>query len=292
MHERSAAWEGLSPAEHELQYNPQRAFPDYANVRTRLAPHNDAARRALGNPEEVAFGPDPLHRLDVFRAEGPGPHPVHVFYHGGYWRAQDKANFAFVAGMLVPRGVTTVIANYELCPAATLDGVTRSALNGFRWVAENAETIGGDPARITLSGHSAGAHIGASILADQDVAESGARLAGVVLTSGIFDPRPARFTSVNDQLKLTEEVAANNDVERRPPRQSASVCLLAGARETTHWIDQSFRYYHHLRSHGIESEMHLLPGHDHFDILEDYLQPAGTTLEVILRQCGLSGGRP
>lgn len=281
-------WGELSPEDHEFQYNPQKSFPNFADVRARLAPLNDEARSRLGSPREAAYGPHDLHRLDIFEAEGDGPRPVHVFYHGGYWRAQDKANFAFIAGLLVPLGITTVIVNYELCPSSTLDEVTASAIASFAWIAEHCAEFDGDPARITLSGHSAGAHLGAAIISDHGLASKGAKLAGALLTSGIFDPRPAMSTSVNEALQLTDKIAKNNDVERTSPQQMPQVCLLVGARETPHWVDQSFRYYHTLRRHGMTPELHLLPGHDHFDILEDYLRPAGMTLSVILRHCGVT----
>lgn len=287
MSENKPACAGLSPEEHEIQYNPQAAFPGFAQVRARLAPLNEAARAKLGPPEEVAFGPHPLHRLDVFRAEGDGPRPVHVFYHGGYWRAQDKANFAFIAGVLVPLGITTVIANYELCPDSSLDGVTTSAIAGFSWLADHINEIGGDPERVTLSGHSAGAHLGAAILSHDGLAAKSVRLRGVLLTSGLFDPRPAMSTSVNAQLGLTEEIAARNDFQARRPRQSPQVCLMVGAQETPHWVEQTFRYYRMLRSEGFIPELHLLAGRDHFNILEDYLEADGITRDVILRQSGL-----
>ena len=287
MSANQSPWAGLAPDEHEIQYNPQAAFPRFADVRARLAPLNDAARAMLGAPEEVAFGPHPLHRVDVFRAQGDGPRPVHVFYHGGYWRAQDKANFAFIAGALVPLGITTILANYELCPGSSLDGVTASAIAGFGWVADHLGGIGGDPERVTLSGHSAGAHLGAAILANEWIAAKPVRLRGAVLTSGIFDPRPAMGTSVNAQLGLTEDIAARNNLQARPPRQTPEICLLVGARETPHWVEQTFRYYRMLRREGIEPELHLLAGRDHFDIIEDYLDPDGITRDVILRQSGL-----
>lgn len=284
MKNGNPAWAELTREEHEYQYNPQAAFPHFAEVRARLAPHNQAARAALGAPLEVAYGDHPLHRLDIFRADGPEPRPVHVFYHGGYWRAQDKQNFAFVAGALVPLGITTVVVNYELCPGSDLRAVTRSAVNSFRWICSNIGEHGGNAERLTLSGHSAGAHLGAAILADT---KRPMRVAGAVLTSGIFDPRPAIGTTVNAELRLTEDIAAATDMERRPPSGDAEVSLQVGALETPHWVDQTYRYYAMLRQRGMTPELHVLPRHDHFDILEDYLVPTGMTVTTIRRHCGV-----
>src|SRR5918998_283535 len=125
MTETPRLWAMLTAEEHEFQYNPQKAFPNFAEFRKPREPANAAALETLNSDLDVPYGGNALHRLDVFPAnsENGRQSPVHVFFHGGYWRAQDKANFTFVAGMLVPGGITTVVANYELCPNSTPDGV-------------------------------------------------------------------------------------------------------------------------------------------------------------------------
>lgn len=278
-------WSNLTPEEHEFQYNPQRAFPDFGEARARRDPVNEAALRDLTSSADVAFGDHELHRLDIYPAAEVDA-PVHVFIHGGYWRAQDKRNFAFVAGALVPLGITTIIVNYELCPASTLDGVVASAISGFDWIVGNIASHGGDPAHITLSGHSAGAHLGAAIMAHDWSSPDAMGLKGVVLTSGIYDPAPAIGTSVNRELNLTDEIAGRHNVEIRSPVLKPDVAIFAGAREPDQFVDQSFRYYHTLRRNGLEPSMHVLKGYNHFDILDEYLDPGSLTIRTILKQCG------
>jgi arylformamidase len=160
-------WDSLSPDEHEFQYNPQRAVPDFAQSRLVREPTNRLAHETLRKHGDVAYGDHPRRKLDIFcpdLARGVRT-PVHIFFHGGYWRAQDKEAFAFIATPLVAAGVTAVVANYELCPAATLDEVVDSALAVVEWVHRNIAQHQGDPARISVSGHSAGAHLCAEVLA-------------------------------------------------------------------------------------------------------------------------------
>lgn len=216
---------------------------------------------------------------------------MHVFFHGGYWRAQDKENFAFVAGTLVPLGITTVVANYELCPASTLDGVVDSAIKAHEWVCANIEAFGGAPDRVTLSGHSAGAHLGAEIIAHEWSDPATAALAGAVLTSGIFDPAPTIKTTVNAQLNLDNAIAERHNVETKVPVLSTEVAILVGAKEPWQWVDQSFRYYNALRTHGYRPALHVMPGYGHFDILDDYLDRDSLTVRTILDHCGIGGAR-
>ncbi len=277
-------WSDLSVVEHEFQYNPQKACPQFESYRQGREPANEAAAGSLDRVT-VAYGDHPLRALDIY----PAPKsfsPVHVYYHGGYWRAQDKANFAFVAGALAPLGVTSVIVNYELCPDATLDDVVDSALEAMRWVYANVSQHGGDPARITLSGHSAGAHLVAEIIAHDWEAEgfSSGTIRGATLISGIYDPTPAIWTSVNADLRLTEEIARRHNVEARRPRLTCPIALFAGGAEPWQWIDQTFRYSHCLRRYGLDPAVHVLPGINHFNILNTYLDTDGLVLRAIRSQ--------
>ncbi|CAH1653950.1 alpha/beta hydrolase [Chelatococcus asaccharovorans] len=286
-------WSSLSADEHEFQYNPQKAFPHFKDYQAARAEPNRKAREELVAHRDIAYGDHPLRKLDVYPAAGvTGAAPVHVFFHGGYWRAQDKENFAFIAGVLVPRGVTTVIVNYELCPASTLDGVVDSALAAVEWTHRSVADFGGDPDAVTLSGHSAGAHLGAEVIATDWRARGidPAFVKGAVLISGIYDPAPAIGTSVNAELNLDAAIAARHDVERRAPVIDCPVSIIAGGIEPWHWIDQSFRYAHHLHRHGRDPETHVVPGYNHFDIIGQYLDPESPVMRAVLGQT-LAGRR-
>ncbi len=279
-------WAGLSPEEHEFQYNPQAAFPNFKDAQAARAPVNAAALSKLQRHADLAYGDHPLRKLDIYPAAGDGKAPVHVFFHGGYWRAQDKQNFACVAAPLVAAGVTTVVVNYELCPGSTLDGVAASALAALGWVSREIARFGGDPGRISLSGHSAGAHLVAECLAHDWSAEGvdPGSIVGAVLISGIYDPRPVIGTSVNAEVRLTEDVARRRDVERRPVQVGCPASLFAGGLEPWHWVDQTYRYAHHLHRSGANPEVHVLPRWGHFDILNDLVEGEGPISNAILRQ--------
>ena len=282
-------WASLPEEEHEFQYNPQRAFPNFADYQAQRAPANAAARSNLTAHLDLPYGDHPLRRVDLFpAATGAGTAPVHIFFHGGYWRAQDKENFAFIAAPLVASGVTAVIANYELCPASTLDGVVDSALAAFEWICRTIADYGGDPTRISVSGHSAGAHLCAEVLAT-DWRERGidpSAIRGAVMISGIFNPAPTIRTTVNMQLNLTPEIAARHNVEFRPPRVACPTWVFAGGREPWHWIDQSYRYAHHLHRHGGDPEVHVLPGYNHFDIIQQFQDDGSPILRATLGAAG------
>ncbi len=284
-------WEGLSPQEHEFHYNPQNAFPDFAVYRARRDPANQAALAGLRRVADQSYGPHRLDTVDIYPAAQPHA-PVHLFFHGGYWRAQDKANFAFLAAPLTAAGVCTVVVNYPLCPEVTLDVVVASSLAAIAWTAREIARFGGDPERITISGHSAGAHLCSAALATDWRAHGLPTdlIKGAVLISGIFDPAPAVKTTVNAELNLTPEIIRRHDYETQPPQRICPTWIIAGGLEPWQFIDQSFRYAHHLHRHGADPGVIVSPGFNHFDIIDQYLQPGSDVMRSVMGVIG-SGAR-
>ncbi|MGH6901868.1 MAG: alpha/beta hydrolase [Geminicoccaceae bacterium] len=277
-------WRGYSADEIEIQFNPRASVPSFEADQARHAAWSAAARAELEGHLDVAYGDGPLHKVDVFPAPGVRDAPVHVYFHGGYWRAQDKANFAHVARTLVGERICTVIANYDLCPAVTLDGTVESALRALAWTWRHARDYGGDPARLTISGHSAGAHLCAMALAHDWAVWGGPAdlIKGAVPSSGIYDPEPAMHITVNAEIRLTEEIARRNNALRLAPTVRCPVELFVGGDETPEWIRQSERYAAHLRRHGLDPELRVIPGRHHFDIIDQYVDGASPIVRAIV----------
>jgi arylformamidase len=279
------SWRELDPDELERQFNPRRSVPDFEAFQTEMARLSDELRPGLGGHLDLRYGETARQKLDWFPAAGGrSGAPVHVFFHGGYWRAQDKANFSFVARHLVEEGICTVVVNYDLCPEVTLDGVVASARRALAWICRHAAEYGADPARLTLSGSSAGAHLQAMALAHDFSAEGlpADLVKGAVPISGIFDPEPARHISVNAEIRLTEEVARRNDALALAPKARCPVALFVGGDEPDLWREQTELYARHLNRHGLEPTLTVVPGAHHFSILDQYLDPESAILRAIV----------
>lgn len=283
MNRTPPLWLDLTQEEHEYQYNPQHTVPDFALYRARRDPANQAALTGLKRIADQAYGPHRLDTVDIYPAARANA-PVHLYFHGGYWRAQDKSNFAFLAAPLTAAGICTVVVNYPLCPEVTLDDVVRSARESIAWTAREIAAHGGDPGQITISGHSAGAHLCAAALATDWTAHNlpADLIKGAVLISGIYDPAPAVRTSVNTEIRLTPEIIARNDFERQPLRVKCPTWIIAGGLEPWQFIDQSFRYAHHLHREGADPGVIVSPGYNHFDIIDQYMHPDSDVMRSIM----------
>jgi len=127
-------------------------------------------------------------RLDVYSPAQGQDHPVVVWVHGGGWQRGDKSNVQTKPAALTAEGYVMVGVNYRFHPAVTYKEQAADVAKAIRWVRDHAAEYGGDPRRIFLMGHSAGAHLAALVATDGRYLErEGLKLAdlsGVILLDG------------------------------------------------------------------------------------------------------------
>jgi arylformamidase len=237
------------------------------------------ARSALGYCLDCAYGNSALERLDVFFPDSADrQRPVHIFFHGGYWRAFDKADYSFMAQPIVAAGAIAVIANYGLMPAVSMNELVAHCRAAIRWVHANAERFGGDPRRLSVSGHSAGAHI-ASLLHLTRWTEHGLpsdAIKSTIAVSGIYDLAPILQSFLKQETGMTEADARSfSPIAWAAQRDvSAPAMLLAfGADETSEFRQQSAAFARVLREAGRDVETHITPHRHHMNIVLDMADP-------------------
>lgn len=116
---------------------------------------------------DLAYGDQPRQRLDVYRPHNAAAAaPVVIFFYGGYWQYGEKNDYRFVADALTSRGFVTVLPDYRLYPAVKFPAFVEDGASALRWTHENIERFGGNPHRVYLMGHSAGAHIATLLTLD------------------------------------------------------------------------------------------------------------------------------
>lgn len=280
----------------DKEYDNRAKVADSADWLARYPRESAAARRELACRLDVAYAPSPAETLDILYAGGappkPGarPAPVHVFIHGGYWRALDKADFSFVARAFAPAGAAVVAVNYALIPAVDMDELVRQCRAAVAWVWRNAASFGGDPARITVSGHSAGGHLVAMLLATDwaafggvptDVVKAGCGI------SGLYDLEPIRLCYLNETLKLTPDAARRNSPVHLAPRSAAPLLLPIGGLEGPEYHRQSEDLAAAWRKRGVACEVMDMPGIHHFSIVSQLEDPKSELARAIHRQMGL-----
>ncbi len=280
------------PAWFDEQYNNRARVKDYARYFARWAERSAQARSQLDGHLDVAFGTDPAERLDVFPAAAAGS-PVLVFIHGGYWRSLDKSDHSFVAPPFVRAGACVVVPNYGLCPAVTIETIALQSARALAWVWRNAARYGGDPARIAVVGHSAGGHLAAMLLScrwktvGDDLPPR--LLTGAASLSGLFDLEPLRHAPfLQADLQLTP-AAVRRLSPAFFPRPRGPLYALVGGDESDEFIRQNQL----IRDQWGPSTVlvcEALAGRNHFDIVEDLVDPGRRVHQLALRLLGFDGG--
>jgi arylformamidase len=234
---------------------------------------SDAIRATPGARLDLRYGDGARHRLDVFLCGTPGA-PTLAYIHGGYWQMNDKEPYAFLGEGLCGAGFNLALIEYTLAPAARMDQIVDEVRRAVGWVIDHAKEFGGDPARVYVSGHSAGGHLTAMAMTEP-------RLAGGVAISGIYDLEPIRLNYLNEKLGLDPAEVERNSPLRHLPRNAAPLVVTVGLGELPELVRQSQEYAAAWQACGLRGRYLPVPKHDHFSILEELAQANGAILEAL-----------
>lgn len=177
-----------------------------------------APKDGVKHTDDLAYGRDPLQKLDVYEptARSSQPMPVLIYIHGGGFIRGDKTNggkgpFHANLGYWFGRhGIVTVLANYRLAPKDGWPAGAKDMAGIVAWTRAHIADYGGDRKRIFLMGESAGAtHVAAYALEKRFQPLAGPGLAGAILFSGLYDP--AFETAAGPRFGMIGPGAANEN---------------------------------------------------------------------------------
>jgi arylformamidase len=246
--------------------------PEFDAINAAYAAASAETRARHQHQLDIAYGPGPRQKLDLFFPDAMDtPAPVHLFVHGGYWRANDRENFHFVAESVVAAGAIAVIVEYPLMPGARMAQLVADVRQAAMWVGTHIAGHGGDPRRISASGHSAGAHLASYLaaLAPHEHGFPGAPIRALLLVSGIYDLRPIATSFLQAEIALTPEEINEWSPYEAMQAPETPITLVVGKAETEpfHLQAQDFAYAAERR--GIAVERLTVTGHDHMTIVRD-----------------------
>ncbi|HUP07880.1 MAG TPA: alpha/beta hydrolase [Caldimonas sp.] len=254
----------------EREYNLRIRHPERDAVYARFAAASAALRARWPGFRTIPYGDSPRQAIDFFPAAAQTQRaPLFVFIHGGYWRALERGMFSFLAEAWLARGVHVALPGYDLAPAVGVRTIASQVRRSLERLLEAADALRIDRANIVVSGHSAGAHLGALVLGE--MRRNTAR--GFAGVSGVYALEPLLATSVNADVHLdVDEARALSPQRRAADPAQRHLCAVGGA-ETDGFRGQTHEYVVHLRALGARAEAFEVPGRTHFDILDDLADP-------------------
>jgi acetyl esterase/lipase len=183
----------------------------------------------------VEFGEHPRQRLDVYVPKEIGVKaPVVVFFYGGSWKGGKRQDYAFVGHAFNAEGYIAVIPDYRLVPEVRYPDFLIDNANALRWVAAHISDYGGDPERLFVLGHSAGAYNALMLgLATEMFAENGLTLPAISAAAGLAGPYdfiPMVYQATKDAFEGVPDLPSTQPVNLVSP-ESPPMLLVTGTED-------------------------------------------------------------
>jgi arylformamidase len=255
--------------DYEAEYNNRARVPEHPSVIAGWA--RDAQgyrvfqRHAL---HTLSYGPGARNTIDLFPSRNQGD--TVVFIHGGYWQALDASFFSHLAAGLNAHGVGVAIPSYDLCPHVSIDDIIAQMRDAARALAPLSR-------RLVVSGHSAGGHLAACLLATDwrsvDAALPHDLVQAAYAISGLFDLAPLLETSVNNALGLDETSARRASPLFWSPPSHGSLDTVVGENESAEFVRQSRSIVDTWGRAGCETRFGEVSGANHFTAIAPLADP-------------------
>jgi arylformamidase len=219
--------------DYEVEYNNRARVPENPVLMAGWA-RDSAAYREQHPPRRLTYGPGDRNVIDLFEGHRDGP--LVVFIHGGYWQALDGSSSSHCARGLNAHGISVAVPTYDLCPNVTVGDIIGQMRAASRELAKLGRPL-------VVSGHSAGGHLAACMLAtdwpayDASLPKDLVRAAYAI--SGLFDLEPLVATSVNKALGLDPAAARAASPLFWTPPAGATLDAVVGGNESAEYHRQS-----------------------------------------------------
>ena len=263
----------MAGVDYEVEYNNRARVPQNPQLMAGWA--NDAAAyRESHAPRRIAYGPGARNVIDVFSGgrgdDASDNAPVVTFIHGGYWQALDGSSFSHMARGLNAHGISVAVPTYTLCPQASVADIIEEMRQATRELAKLAS-------RMIVSGHSAGGHLAACMLATDwkayDASLPSQLVTSAYAISGLFELGPLVPTSINKALGLDQDTArANSPLFWKPPSRG-SIDAVVGEAESAEYHRQSRTITEAWAKAGIATRYGVVPAANHFTAIAPMADP-------------------
>jgi arylformamidase len=256
--------------DYEAEYNNRARVPENPAIMAGWAT-DAAAYRAGHAPRTIAYGSGLRNTIDYFAGGGQGP--IVVFIHGGYWQALDGSSFSHCARGLNAHGIDVAVPSYDLCPQVTVDTIITEMRAAARELAKLGQPL-------VVSGHSAGGHLAACLLATdwraQDTSLPKDMVIAAYAISGLFDLVPLVGTSINKALGLDDPNArAVSPLFWRPPAHG-SLDAVVGETESAEYHRQSRTMTEAWGAADVATRCGIVAGANHFTAIAPLADPASS----------------
>jgi arylformamidase len=276
----------------DAAYDQAAYAPNREQLIERRISESAMARRHIGEPERIAYGPAEIERLDIYRSRRV-PAPIFVFIHGGAWRSGRSKDFAVPAEMLLRAGAHYVVPEFAWVQdvSGNLMVLADQVRRAVAWVHENIARFGGDPNRLYIGGQSSGGHLAAVALTTDWQCQFGLPadiIKGGMCISGMYDLTPVRLSARSRYVEFDDATIASLSPIRHLDRLRAPLIVAYGTRETPEFQRQNREFAAAVEAAGKKVRLLVGEHYNHFELPETLGHPYGLLGRAALELMGLT----
>ena len=266
--------------DYAAEYNNRARVPEYPEIMAGWARDAASYRTSARAERDLAYGESDRCRIDIFHPAGNASGALVVFVHGGYWRSLDKDQFSHLAAGLNAHGLSVALPGYDLCPAVTI----RDIVDEMRAAVSFLHRHTGQ--RRVMTGHSAGGHLAAALVATDWSALDPSLPADVTGTglaiSGLFDLLPLIETPLNEDLRLGAAEAKAMSPLWWPVPHGRRLEAWVGGDESSEYLRQARSVAEMWTAGGARTGWEAIPGANHFTAIAPLTDPASPMVARIV----------
>ena len=220
----------------------------------------------------VPYGTNARHKLDIYTPEKPtGKDPVVVFFMGGNWVKGERNDFAFVGRALASRGYVVVVPDYRLYPEVKYPDFLDDSAQAVAWTAREIGAFGGDPQRLYVMGHSAGAYNAAMVALDpQYLARQGMKpsaLRGWIGMAGPYDFMPIENPTTRPVFHFPDTPPASQPINHVGKNGPPALLIAANNDKLVNPVRNTGALASKLRAHGVPVQEHYYDKVNHVTLV-------------------------
>ncbi len=237
-----------------------------------LIPKDEGARRVA---EDRAYAPGERRSLDIYApaTEAAEPRPVIVFFYGGSWKSGSKDGYGFVGRALAAQGFVVAIPDYRLVPDVRFPAFVEDSAAAVKWVRGHIARFGGDPDRIVLVGHSAGAYNAAMLAVDSRwLGQDRKAIKGWAALAGPYEFLPLDTEVTKAAFSGTDDLEATQPILLVSPDDPPAL-LLAGGRDELVLPSQTTGMAIAMVEAGATAQSRIYPDIGHVGIVTALAKP-------------------